>query len=91
MDAKKQKEKFSNLKRKLNERVKRSREPFKGTLASVRMGCPQSSAPDNEEQPSELEREQSADPTSFEVRLRERISFSKEPFRGCMGSLSKTN
>lgn len=91
MDAKKQKEKFSNLKRKLNERVKRSREPFKGTLASIRMGCPQSSAPDNEEQPSELEREQSKDPISFEVRIRERISFSKEPFRGCMGSLSKTN
>ena len=91
MDAKKQKEKFSNLKRKLNERVKRSREPFKGTLASIRMGCPQSSAPDNEEQPSELEREQSKDPISFEVRLRERISFIKEPFRGCMGSLSKTN
>lgn len=91
MDAKKQKEKFSNLKRKLNERVKRSREPFKGTLASIRMGCPQSSAPDNEEQPSELEREQSKDPISFEVMLRERISFSKEPFRGCMGSLSKTN
>lgn len=91
MDAKKQKVKFSNLKRKLNERVKRSREPFKGTLVSLRMDCPQSSEPDNEEQTSELEREQSKDPASFDVRLIERFSFSKEPFRGRMWSLSKTN
>lgn len=84
MNAKSQ-VKLSLLEKRIRERVKRSKEPFKGTLASVSFR-PSSEEP--EEQPTENERELTGrGETSFEVRLRERINSSSAPFKGTLARL----
>ena len=83
MNAKSQ-VKLSLLEKRIRERVKRSKEPFKGTLASVSF---RPSSEDPEEQPTENERELTGrGETSFEVRLRERINSSSAPFKGSLAS-----
>ena len=79
------KDKFISLKRKLQERVKRSKEPFKGTLASVSATFAETDNNQNSDQ--EQEREQEQQPTPFEKKLRERIAGSTAPF---WGTLSRT-
>ena len=84
MNAKSQ-VKLSLLEKRIRERVKRSKEPFKGTLASVSFR-PSSEEP--EEQPTEKERElKNKGNSSFEVRLRERINNSSEAFKGTLARL----
>lgn len=84
MDASDKKKGFSLLKKKLRERVKNCKEPFKGTLASKRNGL-LSSAEEVAEQPSMDEREQ-REKGSFEMRLREKANTRTEPFKGCMAN-----
>ena len=84
MDANDKKKGFSLLKKRLRERVKNCKEPFKGTLASKRNGL-LSSAEEVAGQPSKDEREQ-REKGSFELRLREKVSTRTEPFKGCMAN-----
>ena len=84
MDANDKKKGFSLLKKRLRERVKNCKEPFKGTLASKRGGF-SSSADEETEHPSKDEREQ-REKGSFELRLREKVSTRTEPFKGCMAN-----
>ena len=83
----KSKVKISPLEKQIRERVeraKRSREPFRGTLANVSL---RASSEKPEEQPTENERELTGrGETSFEVRLRERINSSGAPFKGFLAS-----
>ena len=83
----KSKVKISPLEKQIRERVeraKRSREPFRGTLAGVSL---KASSEEPEEQPTENERELTGrGETSFEVRLRERINSSSAPFKGSLAS-----
>lgn len=83
MDANDKKKGFSLLKKRLRERVKNCKEPFKGTLASKRGGV--FSDEEVAEQPSKDEREQ-REKGSFELRLREKVSTRTEPFKGCMAN-----
>ena len=83
MDASDKKKKFSLLKKRLRERVKNCKEPFKGTLASKRGKL--FSDEEVTEQPSKDEREQ-REKGSFEMRLREKVSTRTEPFKGCMAN-----
>lgn len=80
MYTKKEKEekKSSFLMKKIRERIKRSKEPFKGTLGTFR-GIP-SREIDNEPQQEE-KREAGGDGLfTFKEKLREAISSNKEPF-----------
>lgn len=83
----KSKVKISPLEKQIRERVeraKRSKESFKGTLASVSL---RASSEEPEEQPTEKERElKNKGNSSFEVRLRERVNSSSLPFRGTLSS-----
>lgn len=83
MDANDKKKGFSLLKKRLRERVKNCKEPFKGTLASKRGNL--FSDEEVAEQPSKDEREQ-REKGSFELRLREKASTRTEPFKGCMAN-----
>jgi hypothetical protein len=83
MDANDKKKGFSLLKKRLRERVKNCKEPFKGTLASKRGNL--FSDEELAEQPSKDEREQ-REKGSFELRLREKVSTRTEPFKGCMAN-----
>ena len=83
MDANDKKKGFSLLKKRLRERVKNCKEPFKGTLASKRGNL--FSDEEVAEQPSKDEREQ-REKGSFEWRLREKVSTRTEPFKGCMAN-----
>jgi hypothetical protein len=83
MDANDKKKGFSLLKKRLRERVKNCKEPFKGTLASKRGNL--FSDEEVAEQPSKDEREQ-REKGSFELRLREKVSTRTEPFKGCMAN-----
>lgn len=80
--------KISPLEKQIRERVeraKRSREPFRGTLANVSL---RASSEEPEEQPTENERElKNKGNSSFEVRLRERINNSSEAFKGTLARL----
>lgn len=86
MNAKNQ-VKLSLLEKRIRERVeraKRGKEAFKGTLGSVSL---RASSEEQEEQPTENERElKSKENSSFEVRLRERINSSSAPFKGSLAS-----
>ena len=83
MNAKKNQVKIS-LEKKLRERVRRSKEPFRGTLASVSF---RPSAEKPEVQPTEDKRElTSKENTPFAARLRERVNSSSVPFKGCLSS-----
>ena len=82
------KEKVS-LKKKLQERVKRSLEPFKGTLG-IRRSIIASSTENTNEHTPEQEREQiDKQPTLLEKKLRERIEGSSQPFQGSLGNISR--
>lgn len=83
MDANDKKKGFSLLKKRLRERVKNCKEPFKGTLASKRGNL--FSDEELAEQSSKDEREQ-REKGSFELRLREKVSTRTEPFKGCMAN-----
>jgi hypothetical protein len=83
MDASDKKKGFSLLKKRLRERVKNCKEPFKGTLASKRGNL--FSDEEVAEQPSKDEREQ-REKGSFELRLREKANTRTEPFKGCMAN-----
>ena len=83
MDASDKKKGFSLLKKRLRERVKNCKEPFKGTLASKRGNL--FSGEEVTEQPSKDEREQ-REKGSFEMRLREKANTRTEPFKGCMAN-----
>jgi hypothetical protein len=83
MDANDKKKGFSLLKKRLRERVKNCKEPFKGTLASKRGNL--FSDEEVAEQPSKDEREQ-REKGSFELRLREKANTRTEPFKGCMAN-----
>ena len=83
MDASDKKKGFSLLKKRLRERVKNCKEPFKGTLASKRGNL--FSDEEVAEQPSKDERAQK-EKGSFELRLREKVSTRTEPFKGCMAN-----
>ena len=87
MDANDKKKGFSLLKKRLRERVKNCKEPFKGTLASKRGNL--FSDEEVAEQPSKDEREQRGK-GSFEMRLRESVNTRTEPFKGCMGERVNT-
>ena len=84
----KSKVKISPLEKQIRERVeraKRSKESFKGTLASLSL---RDSSEEPEEQPTEKERElKNKGNSSFEVRLRERINNSNEAFKGTLARL----
>ena len=84
----KSKVKISPLEKQIRERVeraKRSKESFKGTLASLSL---RDSSEEPEEQPTEKERElKNKGNSSFEVRLRERINNSSEAFKGTLARL----
>ena len=73
--------KVSLLKKKINERVKRSNESFKGTIASFRSHFSNSSSlkVEVEEDGETLE-----DAPELERKLRERMRNTKEPFKGTM-------
>lgn len=77
------KEIISAIRRKLQERVRRSSEPFKGTIG-VRKNIP-TSTKEKESNTDETERENMVQHTSFEKKLREMIDKKKEPFCGCIG------
>lgn len=82
----KSKVKISPLEKQIRERVeraKRSREPFRGTLAGVSL---KASSEEPEEQPTNERELKSKENTSFEVRLRERINSSSAPFKGSLAS-----
>jgi hypothetical protein len=83
----KSKVKISPLEKQIRERVeraKRSREPFRGTLAGVSL---KASSEEPEEQPTNERELKSKENTSFEVRLRERINNSSEAFKGTLARL----
>ena len=83
----KSKVKISPLEKQIRERVeraKRSREPFRGTLAGVSL---KASSEEPEEQPTNERELKSKENTSFEVRLRERINSSSEAFKGTLARL----
>ena len=83
------KEKFSMLKRKIQERVKRATEPFKGTLLNKRCFSTFKVEEESNQTP-EQERESIGEKTlSLEKKLRERIESSDKPFYGCIGSHTK--
>lgn len=73
--------KVSLLKKKINERVKRSIEPFKGTIASFRSNSSNSSSLKVE---VEEEEETLEDSPELERNIRERVRNAKEPFKGTM-------
>ena len=83
----KSKVKISPLEKQIRERVeraKRSREPFRGTLAGVSL---RASSEEPEEQPTNERKLKSKENTSFEVRLRERVNSCSAPFKGTLARL----
>lgn len=74
--------KVSVLKKKISERVKRSVEPFKGTIGSFR-NRPFNSSDDMKVEVEE-EGETLEDAPELEKKLRERMLNTKEPFKGTM-------
>ena len=80
----KSKVKISPLEKQIRERVeraKRSREPFRGTLAGVSL---KASSEEPEEQPTNERELTSKENTPFAARLRERVNSSIAPFKGCL-------
>ena len=73
--------KVSVIKKKISERVKRSVEPFKGTIASFRR---QSSDCNDLKVEVEEEEETLEDAPELEKKLRARMLNTKEPFKGTM-------
>lgn len=80
-------EKDSLLKKKLKDRVRRSTEPFKGTLIKRKSKILSTSG--NDPQTSEPVSSQGEKQVSFEKRLREKISSSTRAFCGSIGNPTK--
>ena len=80
---------LSTLKRKIQEKVKRAEEPFRGTLGLRKKGIPTSPVEDsnqNSEQETEAVEKES---TSFDKKLREAVERRDKPFCGSLGKFYK--
>ena len=84
------KQSLSTLKRKIQEKVKRAEEPFRGTLVLRKRAVPTSiveeaSSNTLEKESDDIEKES----VSFGKNLRKRIESRDEPFLGSLGKLYK--